>query len=211
MKKQFYLLTAGLLIVCVTHAQLKKGDILLGGNVNFITSTTSPASSNYTSNQTSYSISPNVARAVSDDLLVGLNLAYSHNKTKVGAPATISTQDGFGLGVFLRKYKTLGAGFALFAEGDLGGMYTLSRNYTDGGTKPPAGKVYTINAGFYPGIAYFVSKHVQLETGLTNLAYMQYSHSKSQEPVDVKSSSFSVGSGFNQALDNFVIGLKWVL
>jgi hypothetical protein len=35
MKKQFYLLTAGLFTLCIANAQIKKGDILLGGNVLF--------------------------------------------------------------------------------------------------------------------------------------------------------------------------------
>lgn len=211
-KKQFYLLTAGLLLVCVAHAQLKKGDILLGGNVSFGRSTSDPGSGSYPSSQTSYFLLPSIARAVKDDLLVGLNLTYSHSKGKTGSPVAISTQNIYGLGIFIRRYKTLGAGFALFAEGDLGGGYTLSNNYTEGGTKPPANKSYTINAGFYPGIAYFISKHVQLETGLQNLAYIQYAHSKSgQVPTEMKSSTFSVGSGLSQSLGSFVVGFKWVI
>jgi len=208
MKKQFYLLTAGLLLVCVAHAQLKKGDILLGGNVNFSKQTVNPGSGD----QTIFSFSPSIGKAVSEDLLVGLNLTYSYNKSKAGAPAYINTQSGYGLGVFVRKYKMLGAGFALFAEGDLGGMYVLSNSYPDGGAKPPANKSYTINAGFYPGIAYFISKHVQLETGLQNMGYIQYSHTKSgQDPQSYKSSNFTVGTSLNQALSSFVVGFKWVI
>ena len=212
MKKQFYLLTAGLLLACMAHAQLKKGDILLGGNVNFSKQTVNPVSANNPVDQTIFSFTPSVARAVKDDLLVGLNLTYTYSKMKSGAPAYITAQDGYGLGVFVRKYKTLGAGFALFAEGDLGGMYQLSRSYPDGGTKPPADKSYSINAGFYPGIAYFISKHVQLETGLQNMGYIQYTHAKTGQGVpEVKSTTFAVGSSLNQALNNLVVGFKWIL
>ena len=212
MKKQFYLLTAGLLLACIAQAQLKKDDILLGGNVNFSKQTVNPASNYYPGDQTNFSFSPSIARAVKDDLLVGLNLTYNYSKSKIGTPATISTQNGYGLGVFVRKYKVLGAGFALFAEGDLGGTYLLSRSYLDGGAKPPAGKSYSINAGFYPGIAYFISKHVQLETGIQNLAYIQYEHAKTgQAPAEQKSTDLSIGTSLNQAIDNFVVGVKWVL
>lgn len=212
MKRQFYLLTAGLLSVCVAHAQLKKGDILLGGNVNFYRQAVNPVSANNPVDQTNFSFTPSVARAVKDDLIVGLNLTYTYNKTKSGTPAYISTQGGYGLGVFVRKYKTLGAGFALFAEGDLGGMYQLSKSYADGGTKPPADKSYSINAGFYPGIAYFISKHVQLETGLQNMGYIQYAHAKTgQDVAEVKSSTFTVGSSLNQAFNNLIVGFKWIL
>lgn len=213
-KKQFYLLTAGLLFVCIAHAQIKKGDILLGGNVNFSKQTTNPVTGDYSSNQTVYSIAPSIARAVKDDLLVGLNLTYSYNGSKSNGGTTIITrQNSFGLGVFVRKYKTLGAGFALFAEGDLGGTYNLWKNYVEGGTKPPANKGYSINAGFYPGVAYFISKHVQLETGIQNMAYIQYGHSKTApgSMVEQKSNSFMVGTSLSQALNSLVVGVKWVL
>jgi len=215
MKKQFYLLTAGLLFVCIAHAQIKKGDILLGGNVNFIKQTTNPVTGDYSSNQTVYSLSPSIARAVKDDLLVGLSLTYNHNgsKSNGGGSTVINRQDGYGLGFFVRKYKTLGAGFALFAEGDLGGTYNLWKNYLEGGTKPPANKGYSINAGFYPGVAYFISKHIQLETGLQNMAYIEYGHSKTAPgtTIEQKSNSFSVGTSLNQALNSLVLGIKWVL
>jgi len=213
MKKQFYLLTAGLLLACMAHAQLKKGDILLGGNINFSKQTTKPLNSNYPGfgDQTTIGFYPSIARAIKDDLLVGLNLTYAYFKS-TNAYGNISTQDSYGLGVFIRKYKTLGAGFALFAEGDLGGAYTLSNNYADGGAKPPANESYTVSAGFYPGIAYFIGKHVQLETGLQNLGYIQYGHAKmGQDTQEVESNSFSVGTGLSQALSNFVVGVKWVI
>ena len=214
MKKQFYLLTAGLLIVCITNAQIKKGDVLLGGNLNFSKQTTKPDDVFYNGDQTSFSISPSIAKAVKDDLIVGLNLSFSYfkNVNKVNTPSMISTSSSYGLGVFIRKYKVLGAGFALFAEGDLSGQDILSRSYADGGTKPPADKNYTINAGFYPGLAYFISKHVQLETGFQNLAYVQYGHANTgQNPFEVKTNTFSVGTGFNQALSNFIVGIKWLM
>jgi hypothetical protein len=212
MKKQFYLLAAGLLFACITNAQIKKGDVLLGGNVGFSKQTISSASP-YTNDQTAFSISPSIAKAVKDDLIVGVNLTYFHNREKQGGtPYVITTQDNYGLGFLVRKYKTLGAGFALFAEGDLSGLYELSNNYDIGDTKPPADKTYSINLGFYPGIAYFISRHVQLETGIQNLAYVQYGHTKmGQAPNEVKSNTFSLGTNLNQLLNNFVIGVKWVL
>jgi hypothetical protein len=211
MKKQFYLLMAGLLLVCTAHAQLKKGDFLLGGNVN-VSKQTNSSSGGSSSDQTGFSFSPSIGMAVTGDLLLGLNLGYSYNKSKIGEPAYISNQNGYGLAVFVRKYKALGAGFALFAEGDLGGTYQVSSAYTDGTTKPPSSKSYTINAGFYPGVAYFITRHVQLETGLQNMAYIQYDHTKSgADATEVKSNSFTVGTSLNQVVSSIVIGFKWVI
>ncbi|MBN8855913.1 MAG: hypothetical protein BGO55_15725 [Sphingobacteriales bacterium 50-39] len=213
MKKQFYLLSAGLLLVCIAHAQLKKGDILLGGNVNFYDAHSTTGGTNEINKQTSYSLMPSIGRAVKDGLVVGFSLTYSHNKYITGGtPRSVNVSDTYGLGVFARKYKILGAGFALFGEGSLGGQYTPANNYTEGYPKPPATKTYSILAGFYPGIAYFISPHVQLETGIQNLAYMQYQHANyGQSPNATKSHYFQVGTNFSQALQNFVIGIKWVI
>ena len=209
-KKQLYLLAASLFTVCIANAQIKKGDILLGGNFNF--NKQDSKSGTYTSDQTSFTISPSIARAVKDDLIVGLNLSYAHNRSKSGSPAAVSTGDNYGLGIFVRKYKSLGANFALFAEGDLSGNYGQSTNYQDGGPKPPANKGYSINAGFYPGLAYFIGRHVQLETGMQNLAYASYGHSKSGvSATEGKSNSFSLGSSLSKTLDNFIIGIKWIM
>jgi hypothetical protein len=210
MQKHFYLLAAGLFTVCIANAQIKKGDILLGGNVNFNTSNVKPAGSG--SDLTSFTIVPSIARAVKDDLVVGLNLAYTHSRSKYGSPTSISTSDSYGLGVFVRKYKSLGANFALFAEGDLSGAYLVNNGYLENGPKPPANKGYSINAGFYPGLAYFISRHVQVETGMQNLFYAQYGHTKTGDGAnEVKSNSFGLGTAFNKTLDNFVIGIKWII
>jgi len=209
-KKHFYVLAAGLFTVCIANAQIKKGDVLLGGNVNFSTSNVKPTGSG--SDATSFAISPSIGKAVKDDLVVGLNLNYSHGRSKYGSPATISTGDTYGLGVFVRKYKSLGANFALFAEGDLSGAYQQSNSYPDGGTKPPANKGYSISAGFYPGLAYFISRHVQIETGMQNLAYASYVHTKTGDGAsESKSNSFNVGTGLSRTLDNFVVGIRWII
>ncbi|HEY4208151.1 MAG TPA: hypothetical protein VGM31_15105 [Puia sp.] len=212
-KKQISLLAAGLLFVCVVHAQIKKGDILLGGNVNLSLQHAQPGGSDQVNKSTSFSLTPSIGKAVSDGLVVGLNLTYSYYKTKSNSmPVNVGIQDTYGLGVFMRKYKTLGAGFSLFGEGDLGGQYMTSNGYVEGSPKPPANKSYAITAAFYPGIAYFISRHVQLETGIQNLAYVQYRHNKSGgSPNEDRENSFDIATNLNQALQNFVVGVKWLL
>jgi len=47
-----------------------------------------------------------------------------------------------------------------------------------------------------------------VETGLQNFVYANYSHG---DNGGYKSHGFNVGTGFNQTLNNFVVGAKWVL
>jgi len=205
MKKQFYLLAAGLFTVCIANAQVQKGDVLLGGNLTF---NTSKAPNSYTSKSNYIAVLPSIGKAVKDNLVVGLNLGYSHSHIEYGtSPVTNTNTDVYSLGAFVRRYKELGSKFYLFMEGDLAGNYQRSKIYADGtpSSSVPAQKTWGINAGLYPGIAYFLSRHVQLETGLQNFVYANYSHGSD------RSRAFNVGTGFSQSLNNFVVGAKWVL
>jgi len=115
MKKKIYLLAACCSIVFFANAQIKKGEILLGGGVNYNTS--SAGSTSGKSN--SFYISPSVGQAVQDNLIVGLNLYYSHNSQN-----NIYKSNSYGGSVFIRKYKPLGnSGFSIYLEGSLGGTY----------------------------------------------------------------------------------------
>jgi hypothetical protein len=186
----------------------------LGGNVSFALQHSKSGGSDVTDRTTNYTLSPAIARAVKDGLLLGLNLTYSHYRVKSSnTPATVSYTYGYGLGVFVRKYKMLGAGFALFGEGDLGGQYMHSNAYVETYPKNPDNKSYTLGAGFYPGIAYFVGRHVQVETGIQNLVSVQYQHSKfvPGSSNEAKTDVFNAGTNFNQLFDNFVVGVKYIL
>lgn len=210
MKKQSFLLAAGLFTACIANAQIKKGDVLLGGGLSFTRLTNSPAAND----QTSINITPSIGIATKDNQLVGFNLSYTHMKYDNGANGP-QTSDAYGAGVFLRRYKPLGSGFALFGEGNFMGSYAYSKNtyYTATG-QPTESRGYGFNLGFYPGIAYAISPHAQLETGFQNLFYASYGHSKTKiegATVEPRSDYFSLGSSFSSTLGGFTVGFKWLL
>ncbi|MBN9382868.1 MAG: hypothetical protein J0H74_19030 [Chitinophagaceae bacterium] len=210
MKKQFYLLATGLFTVCIVNAQIKKGDILLGGNLNFSKQDTKPMSSN----STSITVAPSFGIATKDNQVIGFNLSYGHTKAENYSYPT-QTSDIYGAGVFLRRYKLLGSGFSLFAEGNFMGYYSHQKNiYYTGTGVPTDTKGYSFYLGFYPGIAYAISRHVQLETGFQNLAYASYGHTKTTitgATNDVKTDNFLLGTALNNNLGGFTVGLKWLL
>jgi len=214
MKLQLYLLTAGLLVAGVTNAQIKKGDIILGGDLGFSTSTQSSNQSPDKSKQNGVNISPSIGWAVKDDLTMGVILSFLHSKSESAGNGQTQTIDNYGLGYFIRKYKMLGSGFALFAEGNLIGGYGHTKNIPSPGSTESDLKGYNVKLGFYPGIAYFISRHVMLETGFRDLAYANYNHIKTTYTGvtgDSKSSTFSIGTGLSDQLSNFTVGLKWIL
>jgi outer membrane receptor for ferrienterochelin and colicin len=61
-------------------------------------------------------------------------------------------------------------------------------------------KGYDIQIAVYPGLAYNVSKKLQLEAGFNNLGYLQFSHSKQTATNwSAVTNNFSAGS----SLSNF--------
>jgi hypothetical protein len=95
------------------------------------------------------------------------------------------------------------------------GYYLHQKNYyAYGGSSGSDSKGYTLNLAFYPGVAYAISPHVQLETGFQNLAYAQYGHTKTTIPggtEDIRENDFRLGAGLSNSLGGFVVGFKWLL
>jgi len=216
MKLQLYMLTAGLLVAGLANAQIKKGDVILGGNLGFNTSTQKSSQSSDETKQNGVTIAPSIGWAIKDNLTMGGYLSFIHSNFDSPNGGSSQTTDGYGLGYFIRKYKMLGSGFALFAEGNLGGSYNHYKNTPSAGSGSAEtdSKTYGVNLGFYPGIAYFISRHVMLETGFQNLVYANYGHAKNTAtgaPGYTSSSGFAIGTGLSNQLQNFTVGLKWLL
>ncbi len=225
MKKHFHLLIFFFLLALCSQAQIKKGDILLGGDIGFYSQKTDPGiqNNNYLTKQTSLNLSPSIAKAIKNNLLAGIDLAYSGSTTTqssgVYGGSTLKVRT-YGAGFFLRSYKPLGSGFSLFMQSRLGGSYSTQKNTYDNfpGNNSDL-KGYSIDLGFYPGIAYAITKKVQLETGFQNILDVSYAHSKNTVVTDPatstatssKTNTFSLQSGLSNSLAGFVIGVRVLL
>lgn len=226
MKTHVYLIPLSLLIGFSARAQVKKGDILLGGNIGFSSYNYNPGNPNNgpQENQTGVNVTPSVAWAIKDNLLEGFDLLYagSNSTEKASSPTTYESsldEHTYGAGFFLRKYKYLGAGFSVFAQGRLGGNYsnTKNTNYDGDGTQDNE-KSYGISLGFYPGLAYAVSSRIQVEMGFQNLVAATYSNTKEDvlNPAGSvattnKINSFSINTGLGGSLQSFALGIRVLL
>lgn len=200
------------LLISSTLIGQQKGDLLIGGTLGFNRNKTNNFfdSSRYT---TIY-LSPSVGKFYRTNRLAGvnLNLIKSSNKDK-----NIKSSS-FGGGIFLRQYQPLGKSFYLFAEegifahfGKSQGYYITGQSYIE--------KIKQQNAGlyFYPGLAYGLTKKLQLEVAFTQLVSFYYSHSKSEvldypEPNKRSGSIISFNTGFNETATGFLtFGVKWLL
>jgi len=216
MKKYFYLLAAGLLLFFTGRAQIKKGELLLGGNLGFQKQDNSPIEPNY-SDVTFISVAPSIGKAIRDNLVAGVSLSYGYSKMVEADnynPLYTLNLRNYGLSFFVRRYKDLGHNFSFFVEGALGGIYTRQKgSYEGAGFLYVDSKGYTINASLAGGIAYSLTRRWMVETGFQSLAYASYGHSRSNgtSQGSQKYNSFGLGTNLNRALNNFTIGCRYIL
>lgn len=221
--KIFYLLISAVLFCPLVQAQIKKGDIVLGGNVGYSDQSSSanpfPANGGKSDN---LSINPSIGKAIKDNMVVGIDLSYSRYTYSSGAPSitTSGVSNAYETGVFVRRYKPLGNNFFLFAQ------TTFMVNYFHGTSNTPAvngnpgyendDKSIGVGFQFYPGIAYAINRHWQLETELPNLFSASYNHSRfrtsttGQPDQDGSSHSFTISSSLT-GNNEFAVGVRYFI
>jgi hypothetical protein len=211
-------------IAFTSQGQINKGDIFLGGNLNFGTSnnTLSPVNSNSISNNFGTSIQ--VGKVIKDNTIAGVQLSYFNNNghNKISPDSNYNKENGYGLGVFYRQYQKLAKNFYWFGELDGSYYYTSShQTSTENSITDSKSTRQSINLSFVPGLSYAISKKAFMELLMTNLLTIAYSHIKYEDTyyqgtTPVSSSTTQNGFNFNanlnsNILSNFAIGFKLML
>jgi hypothetical protein len=181
--KKLYALACAAFICTFVNAQVKKGDILLGGNLGYSnqnTQTFNGAGTASTSSNRSLSIAPSFGKAVKDNLVLGFDIAYTNSRSDATG-TTSENGNGFSAGAFVRKYWPLGSGFYLFGQSRLGGSYSHASQAVPSGSQPAGDNInntFGVSLQFIPGIAYALNPKWQLEASLPGLLAISYFHSK---------------------------------
>jgi hypothetical protein len=218
--KKLYALAFAAFICSFANAQVKKGDIVLGGNIAYFdqaTSTNDPSAS--VGKFRTFSIVPSFGKAIKDNLVLGFDIAYDRN-TQSYNPGYSTTNNGFGAGIFLRKYKPLGNGFYLF------GQSSISGSYTHGTMDEPQGTVtgpltntsnsYNVKLQFFPGVAFAVTPKWQLEAGLPAFFSINWSHTKQTETFagqpDINTTTHSFNAASSLTGSNTIsVGIRYFI
>ena len=202
----------------ILSAQIQKGSVLIGGQLNF--STTKNETEDIHSKSTGGTIAISIGKAINENTVLGLNLSFSPREEK-NVYRWIDTADisyqHWSYGVFLREYKRLAKGLLLFGQGDAG--YISSKQTEDYKSTP--GELTYRQQGAYlsvaPGIAYQLFKKMQVELMLSNLLYLQYTVTKTESEIaqvpNTKRNEFSFNSNLNNnsSLGGLGIGFRFVL
>jgi hypothetical protein len=201
-------------------AQIKKGSILLGGQISY-----NDANADYTNTQANrksrvaiFNIS--AGTALSENKVLGITVTYwDYNNDYVNSGLVNHNVkfNSYNFDVFYRQYKKLVKDFYLF--GEMGAGY-IGSNETD--TNVPGNNVKTryttTGAELYltPGIAYRFYKKLQVELVMPQIAGASYSVRKTtSQPVSVddnKQGAFIFSTNLNSSfLNNLGLGFKFVL
>lgn len=201
MKKLIVLAAVALFGTQVAKAQFSKGDVIVGGNLNVLTSSSKEKDKdNSKTSSTQFGISPKVGVALNPNWVIGV-FAKSAFSTEKDAKDVKTTGYRITPGIFARNYHMLGQSkFAFFAEANAG--YRFGSDKYDG-TKITTYNGFSVNV--LPGITYFVSKHFMLEGAFGGLSY-NYSQAKT-EATGVKKNTSSFGFDFPK---EFQIGVNWI-
>ena len=214
MKTKILSLIAILLIAATcTNAQITQGKYLLGGSVSY--SSNQPIPSNGTPTQQIFNSNIQIGKAVKENTVAGLILSYYSNNGGGAYKA-----NGYGAGVFYRKYKPLTKGLYFFGEADA--LYNYSRNTQGKFEIGSEGTRNTTNGAmlsFVPGLSYAVWKKLQMELSMPYLLTISYGRGKTettstgiQQVTTSKTNSFGANASLNaNILNNFAIGFKFLL
>ncbi len=212
--KIFLTLSFTVFLFCLTaSAQNGKGKWLVGGNIESSSrnSTLSNPAVDYKSNQ--MILGPKVGYFLSDRWALGLAPSFSstHNR----GSSDVTKAKGYSTAPFVRYYQPVGEKLAIF--GELSGI-----SYQSGWHKrtAPDGNLIqnydyrTYNLGVFvrPGIVWFVTPKIGLETSIGSLGYGYYNGKNTVEmPEGTRKTTEEGFSGGLSLSYNFNLGILFYL
>ena len=202
MKIKSLLLPAFLFINILSFGQIQKGAVMVGGNISYSTN----KSESTDSKSHSFNISPGAGIAVKDNLILGVDILYGSSLDQ--GQLTRRETNGFGAGVFMRKYAVIAKNFYLFGQGRIGTSF-YDEEHKNGNIVQEFKTTY-INLSAYPGVAYSITPKLMLEAGFPDLLYAGYSSRKATGTPNDKSTSFGVATSLSSGTP-LSIGMRVLL
>ncbi len=183
MKKVLLLFAIILFVVCA-NAQIKKGAVLIGGQIsassNKSESQNNPPNLFLNSSVNNASvIGFNIGTAFKQNKIAGINFTTSSttstNTNSINDVST-NTNNTNGIGLFYRSYKKLAKNFYFFGQADAAFLFGKG-NTSNSSVTNSTFKSKGISTSFTIGAGYEIIKHVQIEITIPNIIGFQSSKS----------------------------------
>ena len=195
------------MMMCLAaNAQLDRGVNQLGGVISVSTDKRPDGFTGNDVKTTIVSLNPTIGKFYRDNKLAGLHLIYYQNFQSTDQNETRA----LGGGVFFRQYKTLGkSGFNIFAQEKLSVWFEKRKSTT--GTNTLEVHEQNVAISIVPALGYGVTKRLQVELFIPDLASIRYQHSDPQSDNLDDSSTLTFSTGISQSIfTNVNVGLTWL-
>ena len=202
MRNLFTVAVAILFASLTGFAQQARGKWLIGGGIessSINSTTTNPTRENKFSQ---LSINPKVGYFFADRWAVGLGLGYAFQNQKDSA---LYKGRGYNAAVFVRYYQPIGEKLALFGElNGIGyGAGNVTRTFVGSSlTQESTYRNFSVGAFIRPGIVYFITPKIGLETSFNGLSLGYFNNKNTGELRNVPASRSELTSdGFTASLN----------
>ncbi len=207
-----------LLLVCTSYyystAQIKKGSLLVGGQISVFNSNIN--NNNFEAKNNGAGLTISIGKAIKNNQVFGGYIGFSNNNTENinnGVITSESKNNSYNAGVFYRHYTTLAKQFYFFGEVN-GGFSAFNQTQKNSGNNSvTTTKGNGVNIGVTPGLSYQIYKKLQLELLVPSLVSLGYSNSTSTFQNNTnKNSSFNFNTNLSGSLfNNLGLGFRLVL
>lgn len=181
-------------VIFTTQAQTDRGQLIIGGNVQYSTSKTDADNAKASHN---FSVVPNVGFFVEDNFAIGTGIGYQSSKSAISGE--FGKKEAFVIEPFGRYYVPLAEKFKFFGQLSVP-MEFGNTKATDADLKvgDKTGSSTSIGVALSPGFAYFPSKKIGIELSLNGASYKNY-RLEDADGNKIKgqgSDKFSIGTDF---------------
>jgi len=223
MKKCFLFALGCMLLSVSSFAQLQKGNLLLGGNVNFQTATTNLDNSNVvggskvTSNN--FSFGPVLGYFVSDRTVMGLKFSYlsshSENTSQIGQIFTIENNQIL-MGPFLRRYFAVKEWLAFYGQAEVNYGSAKQFQEIDTNTSTTEMKTRSVYLVASLGLSFFPTKWMSIDLSANPFYFFHQNSQTIVEGQSISDNSVSyeldaTGFNFNLNSNSFFLGAHFFL
>ena len=174
MVKKLLLFVSISMLAFICNAQINKGTILLGGDINFTAQSVEQNGISGIAKNTYLAFSPVLAKAIKQNTFLGGSLSFSSGRS-VNLNNDKLESNGYGAGVFMRKYKLVLKNFYAFLEVKLNTTWGKSEAVATGESYQ---KSFSTSLNLTPGVSIAVSKKIYLEAGFVNVASFAFFRTK---------------------------------
>jgi hypothetical protein len=197
------------------NAQINEGSLLIGGQVYYNNVSGKTSEGGITEKTSNGVIDLSLGKAIKDNVVVGVHLEFVPGSTghiNNGIVSYKTKVNGYGGGVFYRKYKTLAKDFYFFIEAGANYLYERQTTRDTAGNKVQMSTYSAVQLSLAPGISYKVLKNLHMEVMIPGLLTLQYEVDKASSiSQSASQNKYTFNTNINAStLNNISVGFRLI-